>query len=261
MFNQELNEKSTQKLKDYCKGKRVLLVGNSASLFNHEYGSMIDSYDVVVRFGKGLPTPETSKHLGTRTDVWFFGTLRASMFESWRNARFKIFNYTQIGLYDPRASSLSFPACMTSNKFQIYKDYFILGDAETHKRLIAKIYPTPNSNWKKSPRISQGTLCALYFHEVIGTQAHLDFVGFDFFESTLHFELGGKQKKIYSWHVPVPVDNHEHNPHGGDVEKDYILKLVDESSRTMHIYPMNTNLPKDVSEMLINKYRPGAIPK
>lgn len=262
MFNQELNDRSTNKLREYCKGKRVLLVGNAASLFNHEYGELIDSYDVVVRFGKGVPTEENKKHIGSKTDVWFFGTLRASMFQSWREARFKIFNYTQIGLYDPQGTSLSFPSVMATSRFQIYKDYFILGDAEIHKKLISEIYPTPKPNeWRKAPRISQGNLCFLYFDKVIGTQSNLDMVGFDFFESTLSFELGGKQKKIYSWHVPVPVDNHEHNPHGADKEKDYILKKVGESNGKMFIHPMNTKLDSETSSKLIKKYRPGATPK
>jgi hypothetical protein len=262
MFNQELNDRSTAKLREYCKGKRVLLVGNAASLFNHEYGDLIDSYDVVVRFGKGIPTVETKKHLGSKTDVWFFGTLRASMHESWKQARFKVFNYTQIGLYDQKATSLNFPYVMATSKFQIYKDYFILGDSTLHKKLISKIYETPKaSDWKKSPRISQGTLAFLYFNEVINTHSQLDFVGFDFFESILKFELGGKEKQIYSWHVPIPMDNHEHNPHGADKEKDYILKRVSESENKMFIHPMNTDLSSEISTKLINKYRPGAIPK
>jgi hypothetical protein len=243
MFNQELNDRSTAKLKEYCKGKRVLLVGNAASLFNHEYGDLIDSYDVVVRFGKGIPTAETKVHLGSKTDVWFFGTLRAS-------------------IYDPKATSLTFPSCMATSRFQIYKDYFILGDSNLHKKLISEIYPLPKpTEWKKAPRMSQGTLCFLYFDKIIQTQSQLDFVGFDFFESTLKFELGGKQKQIYSWHVPIPMDNHEHNPHGADKEKDYILKRVSESENKMFIHPMNTNLSSEVSSKLINKYRPGAIPK
>jgi hypothetical protein len=155
---------------------------------------------------------------------------------------------------------------MTTNKFQIYKDYFILGDSVLHKKLISKIYETPKANeWKKAPRISQGTLAFLYFNEVINTQSQLDFVGFDFFESILKFELGGKQKQIYSWHVPIPMDNHEHNPHGADKEKEYILKKVSkkvsESQNKMFIHPMDTNLSSEVSSSIIKKYRPGAIPK
>lgn len=263
MFNQELNDRSTNKLKEYCKGKRVLLVGNAASLFNHEYGELIDSYDVVVRFGKGIPTEDNKKHIGSKTDVWFFGSLRASMHDFWRGkARFKIFNYTQIGLYDPKATTLTFPACMATNRFQIYRDYFILGDSDTHKKLISEVYSTPKpSEWRKAPRISQGTLCYLYFDKVIGTQSNLDFVGFDFFESTLNFELNGKDKKIYSWHVPIPMDNHENNPHGADAEKEYILKRVAESNGKSFIHPMDTNLSTEVSSKLIMRYRPGAIPK
>ena len=262
MFNQELNDKSTNKLKEYCRGKRVLLVGNAASLFNHEYGELIDSYDVVVRFGKGVPTDENKKHVGSKTDVWFFGTLRASMYDSWKSARFKVFNYTQIGLYDPKGYSLSFPSVMTTNKFQIYKDYFILGDSALHKKLIANVYDAPPvKNWKSAKRLSQGTLAFTYFDEVIQTQSQLDLVGFDFFESVLNFELGGKAKKIYSWHVPVPVDSHEHNPHGADKEKEYILDKVSKSENKMFIHPMNIELPKEISSGLIKKYRPGATPK
>lgn len=263
MFNQELNDKSTAKLKEYCKGKRVLLVGNAASLFNHEYGELIDSYDVVVRFGKGVPTEENKKHIGTKTDVWFFGSLRASMHDMWRHVRFKIFNYTQIALYNPAVSTLTFPYVMATNKFQIYKDYFIIGDAKIHRQLISRPYKQKlsSSNWKSSPRVSQGTLAFLYFDEVIGTQSNLDLVGFDFFESKLKFELDGKPKQIYSWHVPIPTDNHENNPHGADKEKEYILKRVSDSNNKMFIHPMNTDLPSEVSSKLINKYRPGAIPK
>jgi hypothetical protein len=104
-------------------------------------------------------------------------------------------------------------------------------------------------------------MCFLYFDKIIQTQSQLDFVGFDFFESILKFELGGKQKQIYSWHVPIPMDNHEHNPHGADKEKDYILKRVSESENKMFIHPMNTDLSSEISTKLINKYRPGAIPK
>jgi len=72
MFNAELNDRSTEKLKRYCEGKKVLLVGNAASLFNHSYGDMIDQYDVVVRFGKGVPTEENRKYIGSKTDCLVF---------------------------------------------------------------------------------------------------------------------------------------------------------------------------------------------
>ena len=259
MFNAELNDRSTEKLKRYCEGKKVLLVGNAASLFNHSYGDMIDQYDVVVRFGKGVPTEENRKYIGSKTDVWFFGGLRASMFRSWKKAKFKVFNYTQISLYNPASASLSFPSCMATKQFQIYKDYFVMGDSDTHKHLISKIYGKVNkSDWKASPRISKGVLCALYFDEIINTQSSLDFVGFDFFDSVVKFQLDGKNKQIYSWHIPVPVDNNEHNPHGAEQEKKYIIEMIESSGGKMKIHPMNSTLPKEVSEKLIKEYRPGA---
>lgn len=58
-------------LDSLVKGKDVLLVGNSGVLNDLQYGSMIDSYECVIRFNHAIAhlTPETT---GTKTDIWIF---------------------------------------------------------------------------------------------------------------------------------------------------------------------------------------------
>jgi len=53
---------------DWFNGKSVAVVGNAASLFDREYGKLIDSHDVVCRMNKGFFDINDSSH-GTRTDV------------------------------------------------------------------------------------------------------------------------------------------------------------------------------------------------
>jgi hypothetical protein len=57
--------------KDWFKGKSVAVVGNAQSLFDREYGQIIDSHDVVCRINKGFYNIVDLSH-GTRTDVLVF---------------------------------------------------------------------------------------------------------------------------------------------------------------------------------------------
>ena len=62
-----------KKLSDILKGKTCAVVSNSGSLLEHEYGNLIDSYDVVLRANrcvvKGFET-----HVGSRTDIRLLNT-------------------------------------------------------------------------------------------------------------------------------------------------------------------------------------------
>lgn len=50
--------------------KRIAVVGNALSLFDKEYGSLIDSYDVVCRFNRGITVDSQLTH-GNRLDLAF----------------------------------------------------------------------------------------------------------------------------------------------------------------------------------------------
>lgn len=61
-----------QTLEQYLEGKTVALVAGGNSLVGEGLGSIIDSYDVVVRMNRALPLdPSKSEDIGTRTDVLY----------------------------------------------------------------------------------------------------------------------------------------------------------------------------------------------
>ena len=53
-------------IKNYVKGKRIILVGNSDLLIKTDNSGIIDSYDVVVRMNHAVP----QKNIGNKTDIW-----------------------------------------------------------------------------------------------------------------------------------------------------------------------------------------------
>lgn len=62
-------------MKEWFTNKSVALIGNSMSLFDSEYGTEIDSHDVVVRLNKAamlINSFDAEKSHGKRTDVWIF---------------------------------------------------------------------------------------------------------------------------------------------------------------------------------------------
>ncbi len=70
-------------MKEVFEGKTVAVVGNAKSLFEKDYGSEIDSADVVCRIKRGffMLQPKDVKSHGERTDVWFlnwFKTMKPS---------------------------------------------------------------------------------------------------------------------------------------------------------------------------------------
>ena len=48
---------------------KVILIGNGSSVMDHEHGSLIDSFDVVVRFNR-FRTKGFEKNVGTKTTHW-----------------------------------------------------------------------------------------------------------------------------------------------------------------------------------------------
>ena len=75
-------------MKEWFQGKTVAIVGNAMSLFDKEYGSEIDSHDVVVRLNKAAmlyDRYDAEKSHGNRTDVWMF----------WRTGEYKT-NFSRI---------------------------------------------------------------------------------------------------------------------------------------------------------------------
>ena len=62
-------------LQSYCKGKSIILVGNSKEIIKKELGAKIDSYDIVVRMNHGHPIHKYAKNMGRKYNIWAHGFL------------------------------------------------------------------------------------------------------------------------------------------------------------------------------------------
>lgn len=236
MWNNRLNEKFTNRLIGYCQNKRVLILGNSVSLLNEPRGDFIDSFDVVVRLGKGIPYPELKDYLGQKTDVWALSILRADLYRYFTDVPYKVLNIAQISVYDTSKKTTSISKIFYNSDFEIYKDYFLMGDITGTKRLIKSAYGKVDIN----QRVSQGAITLAYFVNIIRSYKELHVYGFDFFEGKIRYEFEGEVNEVSSYHLPIPTHKGTNsNPHAGlyvagHPDKDYILKLRDENKIIFH---------------------------
>jgi hypothetical protein len=262
MWNKRLNDKFENRLIGYCQDKRVLIVGNSISLFNKPYGEFIDSFDVVVRMGKGYPWPEFKEHLGSKTDVWCLSVLRANHYSDFKGTPYQVLNISQISVYDNKKNTTTISKHFYEEDFEIYKDYFLMGDIKKTRALIKTAYGTVDVN----QRASQGALTLAYFTNIIRSYKELHVVGFDFFEGKVQYEMNGEVNEVSSFHLPVPsFKGSNSNPHAGMVveghpDKRYIQKLRDEGKIVFHEMEPLVNTPElqDKVQLIMSKFRKKA---
>ena len=194
--------KNLQKLTE---GKRIILVGNSVEILQYEYGDYIESFDTVVRFGRGAPYDYTTS-LGSRTDIWVTGFLRV-------NAR-KFFNC--LTLFNRSRIHMDKPSTTTLPDDFKYIDMF--SDEEIidiHKNL--GVIPNNPVGW----RPSQGFIAILFFLRKCKCES-ITLIGFDFFSKSLPFKTGEDHPS--SWHMPIStVKMNPHNPK----EKELVLEMRD----------------------------------
>ena len=55
---------------NYCKGKRIVILGNSKILLKEKKGEFVDNHDIVLRMNMGYPETRYQEFIGKRTDVW-----------------------------------------------------------------------------------------------------------------------------------------------------------------------------------------------
>tara|TARA_R110002094_G_scaffold25336_6_gene37686 strand:+ start:1050 stop:1583 length:534 start_codon:yes stop_codon:yes gene_type:complete len=72
---------SLEEIKEFCKGKSIIIVGNSSRLLNERHGKLIDSYDIVVRINKGYFYRQNfySDKIGNKTTILSLGLKSATM--------------------------------------------------------------------------------------------------------------------------------------------------------------------------------------
>lgn len=262
MWNKRLNDKFENRLIGYCQNKRVLIVGNSISLFNKPYGEFIDSFDVVVRMGKGYPWPEFKEHLGGKTDVWVLSILRANHYPDFKGTPYQVLNISQISVYDSKKSTTTISKHFYEEDFEIYKDYFVMGDIKKTRALIKTAYGTVDIN----QRASQGALTLAYFTNIIRSYKELHVIGFDFFEGKVQYEMNGEVNEVSSFHLPVPsLKGSNSNPHAGMLveghpDKRYIQRLRDQGKIIFHEMEPLVNTPElqDKVQLMMDKFRKKA---
>ena len=163
----------------------VILVGNSVELLQYEFGEYIDSFDTVVRFGRGIPTEENSHAIGKKTDMWITGFLRMGSYINFPGVEI-LFNRCRIHLD------------MLPKKvipFDNYTDMF--SDDE-----LMKIFDKMGAKVGKAEgqRPSAGFLGILYFLQKCEYKS-LTPIGFDFFAKKLPINTGMDYPS--SWHMPI----------------------------------------------------------
>jgi hypothetical protein len=59
-------------MRELIENKRVAIVGNAQSLFDHDHGTEIDSHDTVCRLNRGIQIVNPIAQ-GSKTDIWGYG--------------------------------------------------------------------------------------------------------------------------------------------------------------------------------------------
>ena len=187
--------------KDYTKGKSIIVVGNNLTAVEREQGKLIDSYDIVVRFGKGLPDGR-EKYLGSRTDVWVTGSFRYDMRHHVPDDAIVLFN----------------PSTHTKKAVKLHYEHLSIYTAEKVKDICKQYNDTSDH------RLSAGAITAHWFVNEIKNYKEITFINFDFFQQTVLFRdhTQGIINSAQSWHLPLLskefinkdnlADNAAHNP-------------------------------------------------
>lgn len=229
-------------LKDICefvKDKNIILVGNSVEIMEYNLKEYIESFDVVVHFGKAIGrNKRQEKSLGDRTDIWVTGLFRAPMWWEYNskfiNGKFKntkiILNRCRLHLH---AKPPKIPPFLYTDMFSIeelvdiFNEFGFVDDKDDgHKRPSA------------------GFLTILFFIRKVKSYKSLSLIGFDFFsKSTNKIRPGCKIKTPHSWHLPLYTTSE--SAHNVDIEQGYVKKLESENKLQWNIL---SNLSEEIIE-------------
>ena len=196
-----------QKILDLLENKTVCLVGNSVEILNYNKGEFIDSHDVVIRLGRGIPS-KYSDQIGRKMDIWATGFLRMNFWDKlppgWKLCPV-LLNRTRMHLTKPReVEGIPYYCTMFSDGelLEIYKEFGYVDSS-----LLG--------------RPSNGFIVLLWLLKKAWVWNKLTLIGFDFFSKQAPFKIG--EQHPFSWHLPKnSVDT---IPHNVPVEKEYVLDL------------------------------------
>ena len=72
-----------ERIQEFVKDKKIIFVGNSVEIMNHKLADFINSYDIVVRFGRAIEANKLHEEsIGTKVDIWVTGQFRAPCYNN-----------------------------------------------------------------------------------------------------------------------------------------------------------------------------------
>ena len=198
---------SAKDILSILENKNVVLVGNSVEILNYKKGEFIDSHDVVIRMGRGVPRPRHYEAIGKRTDLWATGFLRAEQMIKRPELKEvpKLLNRTRINLLTARSLEVDaeFHTMFTDNELlDLYEEFGYV-------------------NNETLGRPSNGFIVLLWLIKKAWVWKSLTLVGFDFFAKKAPFKVGAAYPN--SWHLPR--NSVDEIPHNVPAEREYALEM------------------------------------
>ena len=197
-----------QRVIELLTGSNVCLVGNSIEIMNHEKGKFIDSHEVVIRMGKGIPRPDKHPQIGRKMDIWATGFLRAEQVGKRLKGDIpKLLNRTRMNLDTAKNKHMGLE----------FDFHTMFSDDEIHE--IYKEFGYQNNTELGRP--SNGFIVLLWLIKKAWVWKSLTLIGFDFFAKSAPFKIG--EMYPYSWHMPRNTVGEI--PHNVPAEREYALEM------------------------------------
>lgn len=224
---------SLDAFRDYVKGKNVVLVSNSIEMMNFELGSYIDSFDVVVRFGRGLESWRHPRSLGTKCDVWCAGAMRLN---SYKNIEKFDRENPGIDYFLFSRNRLNFKADIEYSKDWVPTDRLVTMFSDKELQNKNKKYNIDLSvRGQEDPRMSTGFICISFFVEKMQGYKSLNLVGFDFFSKEKNVDMNGFKEHHWSWHRPGVIRDTHIKAHDHELEASEVTKWAEQGLLKWHI--------------------------
>lgn len=211
--------KPFNEIEDFFRDRNVLIVGNSVEMMTQKNAKLIDSYDIVIRLGRGVKTTTADEvAVGSKVDVWISGLFRIKLLQEPEiqeklKDKLILLNGSRIDVTDG----------WLEKTIKEYEYTPIFSDAE-----ILEFYEKYGiiNNSKKSFRFSAGMWTIFYMLEKVKVQKSLSIIGFDFFKSQADLQANDNALIPTSWHIPsVGSDAPVHN---GEFEEQLVKEYIDQ---------------------------------
>jgi len=182
-------------IRQYCKNKSIIIVGNSSNILNSNNGAFIDSHDIIVRMNYAYPVnPEYYNAIGKKTNIYIANMSRSTIVERQINK-----------------NNLNFILRLTPWGEPVNSNILYQINIENYNKLKIKF-----GEYKPST----GALTINFFKENIDYKL-VNIIGFDFF---LHADKFKKNE----------FKSYYYKDHNHSLEKKYILECLNEKTKLIY---------------------------